>query len=114
LFGRVSRRLCRRTGGAQAAHRRHTGHRRRHSFFGSRLAPCWRWPRPEPITWPVGLISDPFFLRAVIYAPPPPHNFPPVPIDSSEHPQAVPLQPPCFASSRRSSHFISWRSINHL
>ena len=35
-----------------------------------------------------------------------PHNFPPIP--TSERPQeAAPLQPPCFASSRRPSHPIS-------
>jgi hypothetical protein len=39
---------------------------------------------------------------------PGPHNFPPILIDSSERPQeAAPLNPPCFASSRRPSHPIT-------
>jgi hypothetical protein len=42
------------------------------------------------MAWPVGLrsdpVADPLFLRAVNYGGQPPHNFPPIPIPSSERP----------------------------
>jgi hypothetical protein len=61
---------------------------RRQSFFW--IPPRWR--RPEPMAWPVGLRSDPLFLRAVNYGAPC--------IPTSERPQeAAPLDHPRFASS---------------